>query len=1369
MSSNQASTPEFLAPVSTAPDLPAPERLEAEESATAMSVASPPGTSNRPEGNLDQDTPNSGATETPEPTPTSSPQAPTETPTEEPETRMLIAEVVIQGAEGELQDKALQVIKTRSGLATTRSQLQEDVNAIFGTGFFSSVNVNPEDTPLGVRVTFIVQPNPVLRQVTFSLVPRTEGKGVLPQQVVDKIFQDQYGKVVNHRELQAGIAKIQQWYKENGYDLANVIDTSQASKDGTVNLIIAEGVIEDMTVQFLNAEGEATDKEGKPIQGITPVSKILAEVELKPEDIFNRTRMQASLQRIFNLGIAEDVQAAFKPGQDPRQVVVVINILNEQTALESAAKPALDAVAEKKYSEAVNHYQRVLQIARQTQSKEEEALTLNNLANVYKQLQDYQQAVNAYNQALPIFRELNATLPEIFTLVNAAEAYRKLGKPAQALALYQQAFPKVRAIEQNFKLTDLFGNSIKLRGEQFGDLSDDEDRQLISGFRYLFELGLFLDMVTTYGTLGDYQQAIYLANNSQVLTASSTLENLTRDVLKNQLNSKGLERYEDKIAQTLSKFPEIARLLILGSVYLDLDNNSRLQAYSKQIRELAFNDLDSWKLVLDKETSNEITPYLRLGENIFSVLFDDRLNQQKKKELLQQVNLNLESVIDKKQIEQIAPYIRAFLPIFLSFFKNPDDNQIMLDLINEMLPLWQSFGEVSKEVSWVKPFLLNWQGDTYFRLGRNQQALESYHQALQLWLSINNTSFTVGQDFMKADTLTSLGKVYTALGKPQDALNFYHQALPIWLRLKSVIQETETRYGIAKVKWELGNFSEAQSQIETAIEKLENNPPKITNLVSGSGFLSAEYDYNYGFKQNNLKFGLGLSSNPLGITSKASTLTSEQTCANPAGYFACKQKYFDLYINLLMQLHQQQPYRGYDVLAFEASERARSRNLQVFQTNRDVLGEGLNGGQMLTDANGSRKGGLQIDRPARLVEIQRQVLDNNTLLLEYFLGEKNSYLWVVSANAPIQTYLLPGRSEIEDVAREFYDILTRPSGRIRPMTTATVGKKLSEMLLSPVAAQLAQKRLLVVGDGILQYIPFSALPDPAPDTRPSSTFLKGEFASYMQPLLVKHEIINLPSASTLVSIRKNRSHRSSPSKELAILAAPVFNYEDKRLAQQLTKTGQTTNGTGEVFRNTTLSEVETLYAPLPGTEQEVERIFEFIPPDKRAKFLGFEANHQIALSSELNRYRIIHFATHGIFNSKSPQRSGVILSAINEKGELQRGLLSPSDAINMQLSAADLVVLSGCRTGLGEEVRRESLVGLTEGLMSAGAERVVVSLWSVQDDATAELMARFYEGMYKKKLPPAQALREAQRSMWEEPRWQTPYYWAAFTIQGEWK
>jgi len=247
-------------------------------------------------------------------------------PTGPAQPQVLVAEVTVSGVTGDLESEIYRVITTQPGRTTNRSQLQQDINSIFATGFFKNVRAVPEDTPLGVRVTFIVQANPVLQSVQIT------GQQVLPQSVIDDSFRDQYGKILNLRRFEEGVKKINTWYQDNGFVLGQITEAPQVADDGKVTLQVAEGQIESIDVRFLNKEGEATDATGKPIGGNTRRFVITREVEQKPGDIFNRTKAEKDLKRVFGLGIFEDVRLALEPGTtDPRKARVIVNVIEKNT------------------------------------------------------------------------------------------------------------------------------------------------------------------------------------------------------------------------------------------------------------------------------------------------------------------------------------------------------------------------------------------------------------------------------------------------------------------------------------------------------------------------------------------------------------------------------------------------------------------------------------------------------------------------------------------------------------------------------------------------------------------------------------------------------------------------------------------------------------------------------------------------------------------------------------------------------------------------------------------------------------------------------------------------------------------------------
>ena len=251
--------------------------------------------------------------------------------------------------------------------------------------------------------------------------------------------------------------------------------------------------------------------------------------------------------------------------------------------------------------------------------------------------------------------------------------------------------------------------------------------------------------------------------------------------------------------------------------------------------------------------------------------------------------------------------------------------------------------------------------------------------------------------------------------------------------------------------------------------------------------------------------------------------------------------------------------------------------------------------------------------------------------------------------------------------------------------------------------QLGNKRLVIVGDGILQTVPLAALPISREDTKESYT-----------PLIVQHEIITLPSASSLAILREQVQGRTPAPKKVAVIADPVFEENDPRFQTASQTQTQTNNVNKIVLRQSIDDFLGKSFGRLEYTRQEASAILALVPDNLEQLALDFNANRQTATDSSLSQYQIVHFATHGLLNETQPELSGLVFSLYDEQGTEKPGFLQLNDIFNLTLSA-DLVVLSACETGMGQEIRGEGLVSLTRGFMYAGAERLVVSLWAVVD------------------------------------------------------
>jgi CHAT domain-containing protein len=261
------------------------------------------------------------------------------------------------------------------------------------------------------------------------------------------------------------------------------------------------------------------------------------------------------------------------------------------------------------------------------------------------------------------------------------------------------------------------------------------------------------------------------------------------------------------------------------------------------------------------------------------------------------------------------------------------------------------------------------------------------------------------------------------------------------------------------------------------------------------------------------------------------------------------------------------------------------------------------------------------------------------------------------------------------------------------------------------------------------------------------------------------EIVTLPSASVLVELRRNRAARPARTLRAAVLADPVFRPDDPRVSAPA-RVPETTQASADLRREGGLLSPDAL-TRLPFSREEARAIGALAGP---STFIGldFDASRATIDAGRLGRPEVLHIATHAMVDETQPELSGIVLSLVDERGGRVRGFLPLAEVYDLPVSA-DLVVLSACRTAVGPEMRGEGLVSLTRGFMYAGSLRVIASLWSVEDEATAVFMHTFYESLFTQRLPASAALRAAQRTLQRTPRWSSPYYWAAFAFHGDWR
>lgn len=723
-------------------------------------------------------------------------------------------------------------------------------------------------------------------------------------------------------------------------------------------------------------------------------------------------------------------------------------------------------------------------------------------------------------------------------------------------------------------------------------------------------------------------------------------------------------------------------------------------------------DVDGEATVLD----NIGTAYRALGDYI------DAENYLKQAD-----ELDKKSSLDSSRTNVLNNLATVELTQALQTGSSPDYKIAHLELANgyyaQALPLAQKTANKTGQAN-----ILNSQAAIASEQGNQQHALALLHQAMAL-------ATETGSPDLQALVEHTTATVYNKLNNSRAAIEHCQRALSLWRKIGAIEGEEQTLFVVAKAERKLGSLEQSLQHIRTAVE--------LAGTVRG-------------------RVGSDMNRATLSATTAA---------------------YYEFEIDLLMQLAKLHPNSGFETQAFEAAENGRSRSLLdlLAEVHADIRqgidpallaeeqrierslaaaealrrkvaqppgeGELVNQIAQLTSEYDSIEAQIRAKSPAyaaithpqplTLKEIQREVLDSDTVLLEFSLGEERSYLWAVTADSLI-AHELPARGKIEDQAGTLNEhILARDP--IEGESTS-----LSNLLLAPAVKEL-KSRIVIVSDGELQRsVPFAVLPEPG--------------VPNPQPLIVRHEIVTEASASTLAFVRRNRRDRTSPPKLLAVVADPVFGSDDERLKN--------------LNLQSTDSSASDVSHPLPRlteTATEAKSILELGKPTQELAMIGFDANKDAILKARLADYRIVHFATHAFPNSEHPSLSVLALSTYDRQGHSIDGFLTLNDIYNLHLPV-DLVVLSACESGQGRLVRGEGIVGLTRGFMYAGAGSLVVSLWKVRDESTAEFMRRFYKSyLGDRSSGPAAALRKAQLSFLQDRQWNNAYFWAAFTLQGDWR
>lgn len=641
-------------------------------------------------------------------------------------------------------------------------------------------------------------------------------------------------------------------------------------------------------------------------------------------------------------------------------------------------------------------------------------------------------------------------------------------------------------------------------------------------------------------------------------------------------------------------------------------------------------------------------------------------------------------------------------------------------------------------------------GAALFQLNEPAEALEYQQAALEKWA-------VIGERRAEAETRYNMGRTLNALGRRDEALAALRLALPVSQQLRDHTTEAETWLAIARTQRDAGDLDAARESIERAIEVVD-------------------------------RLRAGIASSELRTS-----------------YFARVRRFYDFYVDLLMRMEEASPDASYAARAFEVSERAKARTfLETLAMARLDIREGVDRDLLAAESDLVRRLRLAEKTRAALLEqgvdhaeietveaeiaalvhehdeliarIRRQspayaelvmpepviesevrgLLADGTVLVAAHVGEDSSFVWFINGSGPIEWRRLAGAGAIEEAARSLHQSLTARSRETAADAISAADREVAEKAtvfadwLRPSPAMKGSK-LVYVPDGALHYVPLAMLP-----------------AADGGAMIRSWEVVTVPSVSVLAALR-DRSGASADFDRIAIFADPVFRSDDPRVVQAQRRAAVSDDSSSSRDEVVLRSAAQSGLAALPRlrfSRREAQAITS-LAGDGVTQALDFDASRSLLHEMELSDFGVLHFATHGLVNSQEPALSGLVLSLVGPDGEVRNGFLSLQEIYNLDLHAR-LVVLSACQTALGDEVRGEGLIGMTRGFMYAGANSVIASLWQVDDRATSMLMENLYSEMLTEGMSPASALRAAQLEMLEQERWASPYYWAAFQIQGDW-
>lgn len=655
------------------------------------------------------------------------------------------------------------------------------------------------------------------------------------------------------------------------------------------------------------------------------------------------------------------------------------------------------------------------------------------------------------------------------------------------------------------------------------------------------------------------------------------------------------------------------------------------------------------------------------------------------------------------------------------------------DLLERQVPggrllaaTWQALGEVSLA-----------QGDA-------QTAEDRHRRALSLYQRLTPESLDV------AGAFAALAALAQRRGEMAEARDLYRSALDLQGRLASgTALEASTLHELGMIESATGNAGPAAELLCRAIDSLEQQRARLGGTQEARAAFAAEHA---DFHHDCLAAQLALKA-----SDEAFRVLERSRARELLDLLAERDLLATAAIPEALAIEARRIDREYDRVQARMTEvsvarqqeeaRALVSRLRELRVSREQLRSEIR-------KSAPRFAELRYPQPLGRAETQR-VLDEGTALLSYSVGRETTFLFVLT-KTDYATFELPvGRDALDAAVSRFRRLLER--GRLGPEAdeaTRAEGAGLFRLLIAPASSAIERsERLLLCPAGPLHSLPFAAL-----------LRAPGAGKGYLVEWKPLHVVV---SATVYAEVLRSRVGAEVWPVRLAAFGDPVYPTSPLVLD----------GGAGDASVHSPVAR-EFRFAPLPASRLEIERVAAELAPSARRVYLGRQATEERVRSLGPD-VRYVHFACHGYLDRRLPLDSALALSPPERLDEARdNGLLQAWEIFERMRIRADLVTLSACESGLGQEMGGEGLLGLTRAFQYAGARSILASLWRITDRSTAELMPRFYRHLKQGKTKD-EALRAAQlefiRGRGGHPgkgprgRLRHPFYWAAFQLTGDWR